>query len=371
VHFAIVLIVLLVDIAIAACDASTIDSSGCARRPVLPVVTIKDIARATGLSPATVARALAEDGPARPETREKVRQVADQLGYVASSAARSMRNQSSNMVGLIVPDIVNRFYSEMARAIAAACDARGLHFLLAVTDDDPKRELRQMRTMVAARAAAVALVPGPDTNPGMKALIARQPFIQLVRHSARLDADWFGFEEESGIRAATSHLLDLGHRNILLICSGDRFSTGGARQRGYREAFEQRGLTADVALIRAGAPTIDHGRAAMSDLPEDVTAIIAAGTLLTEGVVDVLNQKGLVPPDDLSVVGFGIEKWHDWWCGGLTRIIPPVELLAETSAQHLLSRIGETGQGSSTGPTLVRHATKLSIGRTTGPRPGH
>ena len=336
----------------------------------MPLVTIKDIARATGLSPATVARALADDGPARPETREKVRKAADRLGYVASSAARSMRNQSSNMVGLIVPDIVNRFYSEMARAIAAACDARGLHFLLAVTDDDPKRELRQMRTMVGARAAAVALVPGPDSDPGMQALIARQPFTQLVRKSDKLDSDWFGFEEEQGIRAATSHLLDLGHRNILLVCSGDRFSTGKARLRGYCEAFEQRGLSADVSLVRAGEPTIGHGRAAMADLPGRVTAIIAAGTLLTEGMVDVLNHKGLVAPEDLSVVGFGIEKWHDWWCGGLTRIIPPVELLAETSAQHLLARIGEVEPSVAASPKLVQHATRLSIGTTTGPAPG-
>lgn len=335
----------------------------------MPVVTIKDIARATGLSPATVARALAEDGPARPETREKVRQAADRLGYVASSAARSMRNQSSNMVGLIVPDIANRFYSEMARAIATACDARGLHFLVAVTDDDPKRELRQMRTMVAARAAAVFLVPGPELDPGMQTLIARQPFMQLVRKSDRFDADWFGFEEESGIRAATSHLLELGHRDVLLVCSGDQFSTGSARKRGYRAAFEQHGLCVDASLIRAGEPTIDHGRAAMSDLPARVTAIIAAGTLLTEGVVDVLNHKGLSAPDDLSVVGFGIEKWHDWWCGGLTRIIPPVELLAETSAQHLLAQIGDTERDPVAGPTLVQHGTKLFIGRTTGPAP--
>jgi DNA-binding LacI/PurR family transcriptional regulator len=176
------------------------------------MVTIKDIAEETGLSPATVARALGDNGPARPETRAKVREAADRLGYVASSAARSMRRQSSNMVGLVVPDIANRFYSEMARIMAAACDARGLHFLLAVTDDDPNRELQQMRAMVAARVAAVALVPGPDTRPELMALASRQPFTQLVRRSRELPTDWFGFDEEEGLRQATAHLLDLGHR---------------------------------------------------------------------------------------------------------------------------------------------------------------
>lgn len=329
------------------------------------MITIKDIARETGLSPATVARALGGAGPVRPETRRIVREAAARLGYVASSAARSMRNQSSNMVGLIMPDVVNRFYSEMAQAIAAACDERGLHFLLALTNDDPERELRQMRTMVAARAAAVALVPGPQSHPDMKALIRLQPFTQLVRRSDRLSSDWFGFEETGGIEAATLHLIDQGHRNILLVCSGDRYSTGSARQRGYLAAFAQRELRADPNLIRAGAPTLEHAHKAMVEVPQQVTAIIAAGTLLTEGVVDVVTERGLSVPDDLSIVGFGIENWHRWWSGGMTRIVPPVEILAESCAQHLLTRIGDPDIADPGPLRTVEHATRLEIGVTT------
>jgi LacI family transcriptional regulator len=329
------------------------------------VVTIKDIARETGLSPATVARALSDGGPARPETRKKVREAAALLGYVASSAAQSMRRQSSNMVGLIVPDIVNRFYSEMARAMATACEMRGLHFLLAITGDNPDRELRQMRAMAAARAAAVALVPGPHSDPGLRPLTKRQPFVQLVRKSDLLSSDWFGFEEESGIEAATSHLLELGHRKILLVCSDDRFSTGSARQRGYRAAFAKYGLPVDATVIRAGEPTAKHGREAVSDLPTNVTAIVAAGTMLTEGAVEVIAERVQSIPHELSFVGFGVENWHNWWCGGMTRIVPPVELLAENSVQHLLSQIGQFEQASNAQIRSVEHATILIIGQTT------
>jgi LacI family transcriptional regulator len=335
----------------------------------LPVVTIKDIANETGLSPATVARALSEDGSARPETREKVRTAAARLGYIASSAARSMRNQSSNMVGLIVPDIVNRFYSEMAQAIAAACDARGMHFLLAITDDDTNRELNQMRAMVAARAAAVALVPAPHSHPDMAPLVARQPFIQLVRKSKILPSDWFGFSEESGLELATSHLLDLGHRHIMLVCSNDDFSTGSARKRGYCNAFLQRGLSVDPAMIRAGAPTQDHGIACVSEIPSQVTAIIAAGTMLTEGVVDGVVRQNIRVPHDLSVVGFGIENWHRWWEGGMTRIVPPVELLADSCAEHLLAAVSQNEPNFPTEVKNVRHETLLEVGQTTGPVP--
>lgn len=331
------------------------------------MVTIKDIARETGLSPATVARSLNDGASARPETRDKVRKAAASLGYVASSAARSMRNQSSNMVGLIVPDIVNPFYSRMAQAMASACDVRGMHFLLAITDDDPDRELHQMRAMVAARAAAVALVPAPRSHPGMAALIGRQPFTQLVRKSDSLSSDWFGFSEEDGIDVATSYLLDLGHRDIVLVCSGGHYSTGSARQRGYLATHARRGLSVNPGLIRAGGPTLAHGRAAACDLPAGATAILAAGTLLTEGVVDAMTAQGRAVPDTLSVVGFGIEAWHRWWQGGLTRVVPPVDVLAESCADHLLARIGQTADADASGPAQVHHATRLEIGKTSGP----
>jgi DNA-binding LacI/PurR family transcriptional regulator len=329
------------------------------------MVTIKDIAEATGLSPATVARALGDTGSGRPETRVKVREAAERLGYIASSAARSMRRQSSNMVGLVVPDIVNRFYSEMASTMAAACDTRGLHLLLAVTNDDPERELQQMRAMVAARAAAVALVPGPDTKPEMDALIVRQPFVQLVRRSRSLASDWFGFEDEDGLKDATAHLLELGHRHILLVCSGRRYSTGYARQHGYRDAFAEQGLPVDDALIRAGAPTIEFGQAAVTDIPATVTAVIAAGTMLTEGAVDALSRSGRSIPRDLSFVGFGIEKWHTWWQGGMTRVVPPVDALASNSVEHLLGRIGIPESGHHNKPVHMFHKSAFCIGKTT------
>ena len=329
------------------------------------MVTIKDIAQETGLSPATVARVLSETGPSRPETRAKVREAAERLGYVASSAARSMRRRTSNMVGLVIPDITNRFYSEMAKIMAAACDVRGLHFLLAVTDDDPIREMQQMRAMVAARVAAVALVPGPATRPELAGLANRQPFTQLVRRSKRLSSDWFGLDEEDGLRQATEHLLDLGHRDILLVCSTDVYSTGRSRQKGFRDAFHRRGLAVDEELIRSGTPTIAWGRSAVADVPARVTAIIAAGTMLTEGAVESLSLSGTGVPEELSFVGFGLERWHTWWQHGMTRIVPPVDALAAAAIEHLFSRIGQDDCSSGRDRTERYYHGRLHIGQTT------
>ena len=331
------------------------------------MVTIKDIARETGLSSATVARALSDSGPAQADTRRRVRETAERLGYVASSAARAMRNQSSNMIGLIVPDIVNRFYSEMAKAIGAACQERELHFLLATSDDDPALELRQMRAMVSARVAALALVPGPGSGPGLAALAARQPFAQLVRRSSVLSADWFGFEEQDAIYRATVHLLDLGHRDIALVCGGSDLSTGAGRRAGYARALRVRGLVPDPRMVRAGPPTLAHGRAALHDLPGAATAVIAAGTLLTEAAVQVIDAQGRNVPSDLSLIGFGVESWHRWWRGGLTRVVPPVDLLTRSCAESLLARISAAKPAPGEPPRTVTHDARLIIGRTTAP----
>lgn len=300
------------------------------------MVTIKDIAQETGFSPATVARALSGSGPARDETRRRVVEVADRLGYVVSDAARAMRGQSSNIVGLMVPDITNRFYSQMANEIGKACAAEGLHLLLSITNDDPEQELRMMRSMVAARAGAVALVPAPNTAPGLLALATRQPFVQLVRRSAVLESRWFGFEEVPAFRRVTKHLIDLGHRRIGLICSDEGFSTGESRYQGYVEGFKARGLQHDPGLVMRGPASLAFGQKAMHELLPDVTAVIAAGSLLTEGAVEEIGREAVSVPDTLSFVGFGIEYWHVWWAGGMTRIVPPVEDLSQACARQLL-----------------------------------
>lgn len=314
------------------------------------MVTIKDIAQETGLSPATVARALSRSGSVRADTQERVLAAAERLGYVVSDAARAMRGQSSNIVGLMVPDITNRFYSQMAAEIGRACAAEGLHLLLAVTNDDPEQELRQMRSMVAARAGAVALVPAARTAPGLAALAARQPFIQLVRRSAALDSAWYGFDEESAFRDATGHLLALGHRRIGLISSGDGFSTGRSRFGGYAAAFAARGLAVDPALVQRGPASFAFGAEAMERLLPAATAVVAAGSLLTEGAADRVHRAGIAVPRELSFVGFGIELWHGWWNGGMTRLVPAVEDLARTCAVELVRHCRKAPARTPSGP---------------------
>lgn len=333
------------------------------------MITIKDIARDLGLSPATVARALSGAAHTRPETRARVLAAASRLGYIANDAARMMRGQTQRVVGLIVPDIVNSFYATMAEAMAELCEEADHRLVLAVTKDDPVREAAQIRALVAARAAAVALVPTRAPAAATAALARRQPFAQLIRRAERLDGDWFGIDEAGALQAATAHLVGLGHRRILLVCGHATYSTGGGRLAGYRRALAEAGLPFDPALVREGRPDIGHGRTALAHRPAGVTAAIAAGVHLTAGMIEAIEAEGLAVPRDLSVVGFGDAPWQRWWRGGMTRMALPIREIVLNCGAHLVRRVRAQGPAEAGRPAAiaVAHSATLLAGATTGP----
>ena len=119
----------------------------CIPENALNMVTIKDIARSLGVSPSTVTRALAGHGRISAETIRRVRECAEAMGYVADSSARAMQSGTSALIGLLMPDIQNNFYSTMARAAAGLCRRRGFQMVLSVTEDDPRLEEEQIRAL--------------------------------------------------------------------------------------------------------------------------------------------------------------------------------------------------------------------------------
>ena len=148
------------------------------------MVTIKDIARSLGVSPSTVTRALAGHGRISAETVRRVRECAEAMGYGADSSARAMQSGTSALIGLLMPDIQNNFYSTMARAAAVLCQRRGFQMVLSVTEDDPRLEEEQIRALVGARCAGTLIVPTAQMTLASQRLLSTVPKVQLVRRSA-------------------------------------------------------------------------------------------------------------------------------------------------------------------------------------------
>jgi LacI family transcriptional regulator len=336
------------------------------------MVTIKDIAAALNVSPSTVGRALAGDKRISDVMKAKVQQAADQAGYVANRAARMMRGVSSNLVGLIVPDIRNSFYSTIAHSLSRCLLSADYQLTLCETDDDPLLELRHIRELTSANVAGVILVPSAKPHPEVVRLLKLTPHIQLLRKHASLGDQWFGIDDGRATSAATKHILDLGHRRLAYIGGTGELPTGTARLGGFRDAIVTSGLKVEQ-IEELGAPSsMDFGREAVRrllDQRKPPTAFIMGAVQNTLGVLDELRRLNIEVPRQLSVVGFGDELGYSWWGAGLTSVRLPVSELATNCGLWFLHQLRD-GKNASPPYSSISQPELLIRGSTAAPPGG-
>jgi len=344
------------------------------------MTTTKDIAARLNLSVSTVGRALADDRRISAETKFRVHQMAEQLGYVTNRAARMMRGVRSTVIGLVVPDVRNTFYSTVAHALSETMRSRDHQVMLCETGDDRQTELRQVRDLVAAQVAGVVIVPSPKPLPEVGRLLQAIPHVQLLRKVPTLSPHWFGIDDQTIIYTATKHLLDLGHRRVAYIGGTVDIPTAAARLAGFRQAASEAGVPLESCITDLGQPAYaGQGSQALRRLmnaAEPPTAVVTGSVQITRGVLDAAHQDRINVPGRLSVVGFGDELGFSWWGPGLTTVSLPMHELATACGVWLLHRL-ETAeeasdQGSyasvSPGTLVLRGSTAAPAGRSRKPR---
>ena len=306
------------------------------------MVTIKHIAQHLGVAASTVARALSDDARISAATRAKVAKAAQELGYVANSAARQMRSQRSRLVGLVIPDVLNAFYSTAAQAISQCFDEAGYQMVLCISEDRPEVEMRQVRSLAEARVDGIVWVPTLQPLPQTVGWLQSIDHAQLIRKCPLLKSDWFGIDDEATTRLATEHLLDLGHRHIAYIGGPKALSTGTDRLKGYLHAMNAAQVAVDNRLVFCDAPDAASGQRVMAQLLAQTpraTAVVVSTSRGTEGALEALRQHGIPVPGNLSVVGFNDSPAIAWWGPGLTTMRLPVKEVASASAQHLIRKL--------------------------------
>lgn len=328
------------------------------------MVTIKEIAKRLDLDVSTVSRALADHPRISRSTKELVRRTADRLGYVAHSAARIMRGGTSNLIGLLVPDIRSEFYSSVAQSLSECFERHGFHLTLSITDDDEQTELKQMRELMGAHVAGVVIVPSAAPKKETLQLLQSVHHAQLLRRHPTLH-DWFGMDDKVAICRAVEHLFSLGHRRIGFV--GDTlYSTGRDRLSGFHSAHKQARIRLSQGLIKLGKPTSRFAAQALDellDLHAPPTAVITSTVPGTVGVAERLFELGIQIPDRLSFVGFGDALWARFWGPGLTTIDLPTPELGARCGKWLVHRLKpqefRTDDSGMTCPTklIVRGST--------------
>lgn len=270
-------------------------------------VNIEDVAREAGVSAQTVSRALNNKGEISPETRARVLETVTRLGYRPNTLARGLVTQKTSTIGLVVPDIANPFFSEVARGVEEVAQKEGYSLLLCNTMESPVRETEALRTLEAQRVDGIVLCSSRLSDAELAAMLSRLPAIVLVNRDAPAsDLKSARIDDEAGAREATRHLLGLGRRSIAFLAGPSASQSGRRRALGYERAMTEAGLAVDAGLTMACAPQLEAGYDAalrvLSQRP-DVDALLCYNDLVAVGALHACAAVGRRVPEDVAVVG--------------------------------------------------------------------
>ena len=223
------------------------------------MATVADVAKKTGVSVSTAARVLSGTGYASEETRRLVLDAARELGYVPNQIARSLRTRQTRMVGLLVGDVENSFYSVIAKHVEAVTKDSGYHVVLCNSDDDPKVEREYLKLLEGMRVDAVIVTPTSKNRRHLASLMEKDiVIVQVDRRVEGLDADAVLVDNEAGAVSAVSHLIEAGHTRIGILTGELEVPTANQRLAGYERTLRDHGISVSKSLIKSGSFHREH-----------------------------------------------------------------------------------------------------------------
>lgn len=303
--------------------------------------SIKQVAATAGVSTATVSRVLANKSNVSPEVRARVEVAIAELGYRPNLVARSLRSQRSNTIGLVVSDVRNPFFTEVARAVEDAAYERGFRVVMCNTDEDPEKEALYLALMRDENVAGVILSPAPQAGPRPSAWGHGLPLVVIDREAPLPGLDNIVIDNRKAAAALTAHLLQNGYRRIAGLF-GAIGSTGEERRGGFLQALQTHGL--DPVAAEYVAPR----RAAGADVARELLlrevrpdAIVCGNSLLTEGALVTIRELGLRIPGDVALAGFDETSWQALLEPAITVLAQPTDVIGRTAIELLMGRVAE------------------------------
>lgn len=314
-------------------------------------VTIKDVANLAGVSLATASRALSGHGYVSPEARQRVQQAAHELHFKPDGSARSLKLKRTNTVGLMIADIANPFYSQLADGVLDCAKRLGYHVILCATDEDPAMEREYLEVLMERRVDGILAVPtGHNLKLWREAADLGTRLVLVDREIPDItDLDVVLVDNATGARSAITYLLELGHRRIGIISGPTTTTTGKDRLQGYYDALRAAEVPVEDRLVQLGSFKRETGLEAarrLLSLPDPVTAIFAANNVLGEATIVAIRERGLRVPDDVSLVLFDDVPWASLTNPALTVVAQPTYDLGFVAMERLANRLQDADRGS-------------------------
>lgn len=322
--------------------------------------TIYDVAETAGVSVSTVSRAFHSPELVRSATAERVREVANELGYVPNRAARSLTTGRTSNLGLIVPDIANPFFPAMVKAAQARAGGADYAVFLLDTDENPAMEMRAIRAVAKQVDGVIACSPRMSDEQ-LREAAGLAPLVVVNRRLQGIPS--VAIDIASGIKEALAHLHALGHRSYVYL-GGPRTSwSNRERRKAFRETARR--LNATATVLEPFEPRYDAGlHAADRVLAEGATAVMAYNDLMALGVLARLADRGVKVPEEISVVGTDDILMAAMASPPLTTVSMPTAAAGRAAVELMLGVLNEPGSGERERYELK---TELRVRGSTGP----
>ena len=329
----------------------------------MDTITLKDIARALSLSTSTVSRALRDSYEINAETKRLVVEYAERLNYHPNSIALSLKENRSRVIGVIVPQIANNFFSQAINGIEAIAYSRGYHVIIFQSHESYEREVLTVQQAVARKVDGLLISLSSSTSDvaHLRALQEKKlPLILFDRVSKELDTPCVTVDNFGGAFAATEHLIQSGRRRIAHLAIPPYISITQERLAGYRAALEKYGLPYDENLIRYAEfgqhdvePIVDE---LLNQLPD---AFFGAGDRLALSCLAALKKRNIAIPETISLVGFTNTPIADLLSPPMSTVEQPALEIGQVAAEQLINMI--EGNGKLPRPDPIRMPTRMIV----------
>jgi LacI family transcriptional regulator len=313
------------------------------------MVSIKDVARQAGVSVGTVSNVINRPGAVSETTRSKVRTVIDRLGYVRSESARQLRAGRSRVMALLVPDMANPFFVQLARGAERAARAVDLGVMLCNSARSVTEEADYLGLFAEHRVRGVLVAPTDASGRNLGSFRRHGiPFVLFGRTVPDQQACSVSVDDVAGGRLAAGHLLAAGHRHIAYVGGPGQVSQCQDRLAGVLAAVEDAGLPADavgVTVVEAAGPDVAAGRdagARLLGLARRPTAVFCANDLMALGMLQTMYGAGVSVPGEMAIVGYDDIEFAAAAAVPLTSVRQPALRMGQAAAELLIEETGDS-----------------------------
>jgi LacI family transcriptional regulator len=321
--------------------------------------TIVDVAREADVSIATVSRVLTGKSAVRNERRERVLDAAERLGYRPNALARSLREETTKTLALVLPNIANSFFTTIARVIEQNIREKGYSLILGSADEDPKKEEFYLNVLLEKRVDGIIVSPSQVGSPHLTKLSSMNvPLVLLDRDTEEINAPHVRADGREAIQQLVSYLIELGHEQLAIISGPLTISSGKERLTTFLQSAKDSRVPVPNQYVKIGDFRRRSGLKAMRELlalSKPPTAVFVANNLMTLGALQAIKAVGSKVPEDISLASFDDVAWFEFLDPPLTAIAQPTEELGSAAARMLL----EMAEGGKRPKSLIMQAELL------------